>query len=73
MATNPTPRRGLRFLHSTWLNVEDHTPMTFEVSAIRKGLVYYRPIYKDGSTGKPYIDTIDNFPTRVKQYLGEPT
>lgn len=70
MAIDNIPRRGLRFLHSKWLNAEDHSPMMFEVTMVRRGLVYYRAIYKDGTTGRAsYVETVPDFPNRVKQYL----
>ncbi len=45
------PYKGLRFLHSKWLDAarmpEKH-PQLMEVTKVASGAVYYRPVYNYG-------------------------
>lgn len=60
----PKPKRGLRFEHAHWL--DDHNrPLACVVTAVRYGVVYWRPTDGGGATYIP----MDDFPSIVKRIL----
>jgi len=38
------PKVGLRFAHRRIIEADSRAPMLFVVSAVRRGVVYYRPV-----------------------------
>jgi hypothetical protein len=54
------PKAGFRFLHRHYLAADCKAPAEFEVTAVRRGFVYYRPV--DG--GAPLCCPIEDFYTR---------
>ena len=66
------PRKGLRFVHRFWLD-ENNNPLTFEVTRIARGTVYYRGIYDGKIGGAPMCCDVDQFPRYVKDKPQDPT
>lgn len=59
----PIPTRGLRFFHARWLNptkMPERIPQMFEVSAIRSGAIYFRPVYRY-ATGRVEVGKTKDF------------
>lgn len=68
------PRKGLRFYHWRVLDTEKwdgKSPQLYEVTAIRNGCVYYRPVYAAGRPeerlGNPDRCIIEQFSKWAKQ------
>lgn len=76
-----TVKRGRRFFHTRWLDpskgYDSHVPALFEITAIRRGLVYFRPVYTydDGSItreslGSGFYAPLSTFEAQdVKQWV----
>lgn len=60
MTSPSSPKPGDRFAHARFINA-DKSPMVFVVTAVRRGVVYYRP---EGG-GSPFKESVEQFPTRV--------
>lgn len=69
MQDNVIPKRGMEFAHASWLANDYKTPQRCRVTAIRSGVVYYRPIDVDGSLGGSMYCDMDRFPSKVKSVL----
>ncbi len=62
------PKRGMEFLHATWLDNKNQ-PMRCRITALRKGVIYWRPVAEDGSLGSPMYFDAEQFLSRVKEIL----
>jgi hypothetical protein len=66
------PQRGDQFYHSKWLDpshgYDKKVPALFEVTSIRSGVVYYRPVYMHGNQkelGKATYCAVSELPKYV--------
>jgi hypothetical protein len=66
MEAREMPKKGQRFAHRYWLTEDRSSPLTCEITKIRAGLVYYRPVYADG-LGKPIFCAIEDLPRYSKE------
>ncbi|WP_297502666.1 hypothetical protein [Ferrovum sp.] len=62
------PKLGMEFLHATWLNNKNQ-PMRCRITALRKGVIYWRPVAEDGSLGAPMYFDATQFPNKAKEIL----
>lgn len=71
-----TIKRGQRFLHAQWLDAStmgnNPQPQLMQVTAVRGGCVYYRPVYKRTGRedlGKAMYELASGFSKRVKEWV----
>ncbi len=69
-------KRGARFLHAQWLDPStmgsNPKPQLRQVTAIRGGCVYYRPVYRHGDRedlGTAMHEYQSCFDGRVKEWI----
>jgi hypothetical protein len=58
-------KKGTKFLHSRYLDVgklPEKVQLTCVITAVRMGVVYYRPVYGTHDDGTPWLGSPAYFP-----------
>lgn len=63
------PQRGMRFIHSQWMNEDYLTPLVCEITQMNEQVIYYRPIYMNGKIGAACYAYRNSFPRYVKEWV----
>lgn len=64
-----TLRRGRRFTHRRFLNVETGGPLRMVVTAVRQGVCYYKEVNAAGEpVGLTWKSPVADMPDRVQQW-----
>lgn len=66
MATNPTVKRNREFRHAAWLEADLKTPLLCRVTAVRKGVVYWKAVESGEVCGSTYTFAIEDFSRYAK-------
>jgi hypothetical protein len=61
-------KKGLEFVHANWLD-EQKNPLRCRVTAVRRGVVYWKGVYEDGSLGGCTCCDADQFSAKVKSII----
>lgn len=59
---------GTIFQHRHWLDTKN-MPLLCRVTAVRRGVVYWRAWTPDGTVGHPYSFTLEEAPRFVSQVI----
>jgi hypothetical protein len=70
--SNAPFRRGMEFEHKTWRDATGN-PLRCRITAVRSGVVYWKPVAADGSLGGSMYCDIDVFPTKIGTLLSAGT
>lgn len=58
-------KKGEIYPSKVWLEADNKTPLKMKVTSIKNGVIYYRPVYEDGTIGKPVYCSVED----VNKYL----
>ncbi len=62
MATHsPSVTKGLEFRHAKWLEEDCKTPLLCRVTAVRKGIVYWKAVEHGEVCGSTYCFAVEDF------------
>lgn len=65
-------RRGDRFEHRRYLRPDENSPLVCVVTAVRQGVIYYRPDYGVHDDGTPWLGSPSYFPAdQESRYVGK--
>lgn len=67
MSTLPvSPKKWFEFTHAYWVDVDTNTPLKCRVTAVRRGLVYWKRVADGSVCGSSTLCCIEEFARYVK-------